>query len=80
MRQVPPPMSLKNLGVIRTGHAMNRENWVLTDIDLAVKEVLHFKSWGGKSIVDVTSIGLGRDPRALMQAANATGLNIGSGV
>ena len=70
------PVSLKNLGALRTGHLVSYDNWTLTDLDLAIEEVLHFKRWGGNSIVDVTSIGLGRDPKALRQVANSTGLNI----
>ena len=37
---------------------------------------MEFKRAGGNTIVDVTSIGLGRDPMALQQVADATGLNI----
>ena len=70
------PVSLKNLGRLRRGLLVSRDNWTQTDLDLAIEEVLHFKRWGGKSIVDVTSIGLGRDPEALRQVANLTGLNI----
>ena len=70
------PVSLKNLSAVRNGVAPNRDNLDLSDIDVAIDEVLHFKRWGGTTIVDVTSIGLGRDPTALVQVANATGLNI----
>ena len=70
------PVSLRNLGALRTGHLASYDNSTLTDLDLAIEEVLHFKRWGGNSIVDVTSIGLGRDPKGLRQVANATGLNI----
>ena len=70
------PLSFKNLGGLRRGLLVSRDNWTLTDLDLAIEEVLHFKRWGGKSMVDVTSIGLGRDPEALRQVANSTGVNI----
>ena len=70
------PLSLKNLGALRRGLLVSRDNFTLTDLDLAIEEVLHFKRWGGNSMVDVTSIGLGRDPEALRQVANSTGLNI----
>ena len=70
------PVSLRNLGALRPGHLASYDNSTLTDLDLAIEEVLHFKRWGGNSIVDVTSIGLGRDPKALRRVANATGLNI----
>ena len=71
------PVSLKNLWQRLTpGHLASYDNWTLTDLNLAIEEVLHFKRWGGKSIVDVTSIGLGRDPKALVRVANSTGLDI----
>ncbi len=70
------PLTLANLSAVRNGVAPNRDNLYLTDIDVAIDEVRHFQRWGGRTIVDVTSIGLGRDPRALVQVANATGLNI----
>ena len=70
------PFSMKNLSAVRNGVAPNRDNLYLTDIEDAIEEVLHFKRAGGSTIVDVTPIFLGRDPRALVQVANATGLNI----
>ena len=75
------PVSLKNLSAIRAALLINGDNMVFSDIDLAIEELLHFQRWGGKSIVDVTSIGLGRDPKALVRVANSTGLDIvmGSG-
>jgi phosphotriesterase-related protein len=70
------PFSMKNLSAVRNGVAPNRDNLYLTDVENAIDEVMHFKRMGGGTIVDVTPIFLGRDPRALVQAANATGLNI----
>jgi phosphotriesterase-related protein len=70
------PVTLKTLSAIRNGVAPNRDNLYLTDVDDAVDEVSQFKRWGGDTIVDVTSIGLGRDPKGLMQVAHATGLHI----
>ena len=52
------------------------DNYVLADEALAVKEVMEFKSRGGSTIVDVTSIGFKRDPEALLRVSKATGLNI----
>jgi phosphotriesterase-related protein len=48
----------------------------LTDLNDAITEVSEFKRLGGSTIVDVSNIGLGRDPSALAQVARATGLNI----
>lgn len=70
------PFSMKNLSAVRNGVAPNRDNLYLTDVEDAIEEVMHFKRMGGGTIVDVTPIFLGRDPKALVQVANATGLNI----
>ena len=58
-----------------------QDNYVLDSEDSAIAEVSHFGVLGGQTMVDVTSMGLGRDPEALRRASTATGLNIvmGSG-
>ena len=52
------------------------DNYVLEDEELAVSEVLEFRKRDGGTIVDVTSIGLKRDPLALRRVSEGTGLNI----
>jgi len=52
------------------------DNYVLSDERLAVDELLAFKAAGGRTVVDVTSIGLKRDPRALKRVSESTGLHI----
>jgi phosphotriesterase-related protein len=49
---------------------------VLDDFDLAVREAGAFKAAGGMTIVDVTTKGLGREPRRLARLARETGLHI----
>ncbi len=49
---------------------------IVDDVNLVTEEVRRFKDAGGNSIVDVTNIGLGRDPLALQQIARATGLHL----
>ena len=75
------PVSLQNLSKIRTWVSENQDNLLLSDVDLALHEVLDFKRWGGSGIVDCTSIGLGRDPSGLLRVSNASGLHLimGSG-
>ena len=70
------PLTLKNLSDVRSGLVLNRDNLLLTDVDLAIREVLEFKRWGGDGIIDTTSIGLGRDPEGLAQIARGSGLDI----
>jgi predicted metal-dependent phosphotriesterase family hydrolase len=51
-------------------------NHFMTDVPLAIEEVGRFETAGGRSIVDCTSLNLGRDPRALEAVSRATGVNI----
>jgi phosphotriesterase-related protein len=69
------PLTMDILGAVTLG-APNRDNWLLTDDKVAIKEVGEFKKLGGGTVVDVTSIGLDRDPEKLRRAAQASGLNI----
>jgi phosphotriesterase-related protein len=54
----------------------NIDNMQLLDEQEAINEAMLFKKVGGRTIVDVTNVGLGRDPQALARVARATGLNI----
>ncbi len=56
-----------------------RDNAVLSDEAVAIRELEHFTREGGKTLVDCTMPGIGRDPRALKRVARATGLNIVQG-
>lgn len=73
-------ITLKNLHLARD-HKLIKDNYLLTDESVAINEALAYRSLGGSTIIDVTNIGLRRDPLALQRVANATGLNIvmGSG-
>ena len=46
------------------------------DADIAAEEAGEFYKAGGSTIVDVTSIGIGRDPQALLRISRASGLNV----
>jgi phosphotriesterase-related protein len=54
---------------------------ILDDEDLIATELLYYRRAGGKTIVEVSSIGLGRNPQGLLRLSEKTGLNIvmGSG-
>ena len=45
----------------------------------AIDEATQFRDWGGSTIVDVTSIGIRRDPISMMKVSMATGLNVIAG-
>jgi len=74
------PVTLENLWCIAYG-APNLDNWKLQDEEIAIREASFFKRAGGDTIVDVSNVGLGRDPLALAHVSRATGLNVimGSG-
>ncbi len=68
------PITLENLSWVKL-HS-NLDDRQLTDEKLAIKEVLLYKWAGGDTIVDLTPIGIGRDPLGLARIARATGLNV----
>ncbi len=70
------PMTPDMAGWIRFHLFENRDNLLLNDETLAIKEIMRFKLAGGKSVVDVTNWGIGQDPYAMARIARATGLNI----
>ncbi len=66
------------LGTLRMAREMGTiaDNYVLADEGVITGEVMEFKNLGGGTVVDVTSIGIKRAPRALRRVSEATGLNI----
>ena len=57
------------------------DNYDLTDVELVGEELAPFVAANGRTIVDVTPVGLGRSPVALRQIARAAEINVvmGSG-
>jgi phosphotriesterase-related protein len=72
---------MRHLGLLRRNPLAMRDNLIINDSALAAREIMEFKKAGGGCIVDVTNIGLGRDPEALYGLSAETGLHIvmGSG-
>jgi phosphotriesterase-related protein len=70
------PVTIGLLGRLRYGRLVNRDNCRLADEETAIAETALFKQAGGGTIVDATSLGIGRDPGGLRRIAEATGLNI----
>ena len=69
-------LSMENLGWVRYDPFRNIDNLELLDEEVAIYEIGLFKRVGGGSIVDATTIGIGRDPLALARVSRATGVNI----
>jgi phosphotriesterase-related protein len=74
-------VGIENLGQIYYHAHLNLDNIKQSDVDLAIAETRLYRQAGGDTLVDVTSIGVGRNPGAIRTVAEATGLNIvmGSG-
>jgi len=70
------PVSFETLGWIRHHGIHNIDNGKLLDINTAIEEVDLFKQYGGGTLVDVTSIGIARDPIGLARISRHTGINI----
>ncbi len=70
------PVSMENLAWVGYDPFRNYDNLQLLDEQVAAAEASLFKKAGGGTIVDVTTIGIGRDPLALARIARVTGLNI----
>ena len=52
------------------------DNALLEGIDDAVYEMEYFKRWGGQTIIDCTLDEIGRDPLALKEVSERSGVNI----
>ncbi|TDD35663.1 aryldialkylphosphatase [Actinomadura sp. KC06] len=73
--QAREPLTLANLARTRHG-AVNADNDVLADFDEMLAEVREFQRAGGGTVVEVTNLGIGRDPGSLRRMSRASGLHI----
>ena len=65
-----------NLGILSRDCYALKDNLLLTDEEVAVRELGFFKAAGGKTVVDASLNGIGRNPQGLKRIAERTGLNI----
>jgi len=72
------PVTLDNLYLARDMKPI-RDNYLLNDKQLALKELSEFSKFGGKTIIDVTSNGLKGDPIALKEISEFLNINIVKG-
>lgn len=70
------PVSLENLSWVVMNWCKCEDNLLLDDPELAIREVHLFKRSGGRTLVDVTNVGLGRDPIKLRHVSEKTGVHI----
>jgi phosphotriesterase-related protein len=57
-----------------------REDNVLTDVPLMVNELAYLRRAGGRTVVDVTPEGIGRDPAMLKAISEGSGVQVVSGI
>ncbi len=70
------PVNVEIIGELRMNPYLNRDNVSLDDADLALRELERYRRFGGNTVVDATTIGIGRDPQALVRIARLSGLRI----
>ena len=70
------PLDISMIGELRMNPFLNRDNCGLLDVKAAVDELNQFVEQGGRTVVDPTNLGIGRDPSALQRISRRTGLNI----
>ncbi|MBN2404179.1 MAG: phosphotriesterase [Coriobacteriia bacterium] len=70
------PLRTEFVGRLRDNPYLSLDNTRLDSVDDAITEAGYFASAGGKTIVDVTLEGIGRDPHGLVKIAQSTGLNV----
>ena len=69
-------VTMDKLGILNRDPYAIRDNLSMLDYETQKREILRFKNAGGKTIVDATLPGIGRDPEMLKKISEATGLNI----
>ena len=70
------PLSMHAAGCCRTYNAANHADLLLGSVDTAVEELRSFKAEGGGTLVELTAIGIGRDPVGLARIARASSTNV----
>lgn len=72
-------VSIKNLDVLRRNPFLVNDNLILDDLDTAVYEMSRFREAGGKTLVDLTNIGIDRDLKKIREVSIKSGVNIIAG-
>jgi phosphotriesterase-related protein len=70
------PIGLLNHHEFTNDWTLNLDDLHILDEATAIEEIECFRREGGGAVVDVTPVGLGRDPVGLQRIARATGLHV----
>jgi phosphotriesterase-related protein len=70
------PVTIESVGELRRDPMICRDNLVLEDEDVALRELGMFRDAGGSTVVDVSSVGLRGDVQRIRRLAERSNLNI----
>lgn len=70
------PVDSSIVADLRLAQMISKDSLCLTDVNMAIEELSHFKAAGGQSLVDQSSRSCGADPPNVKKISEATGVNI----
>jgi phosphotriesterase-related protein len=70
------PVTMESVGELRRDPMICRDNLVLEDEAVALRELAMFRDAGGSTVVDVSSVGLRGDVKRIRRLSERSGLNI----
>ncbi len=73
------PVSMEILWELRQDPFGNIDNLGMNDLEVAAQELERFSSFGGVTVLEATSVSIGRDLPGLREISKKTGLNIIAG-
>lgn len=73
------PVSMDILWELRQDPFGNIDNCFMSDVDVAIRELQYFQQLGGHTILDATSVSIGRNLPVLRDISEKTGLTIIAG-
>ncbi len=69
-------VTIEKLGVLKRNPFAVLDNVQMMDRATQIDEIMYFKRAGGRTVVDASTVGLGRDAELLRDVAIETGLNV----
>jgi phosphotriesterase-related protein len=71
------PVTMEMMTLLRRGvRKFNFDDALLGDLEVAAREVKEYALFGGRSVIDMSLPGIGRDPEGLRKVSRASGVNI----
>ncbi|MEA4888582.1 MAG: hypothetical protein VB070_03855 [Clostridiaceae bacterium] len=70
------PVIMEHLGILSRDPYALRSNLILDDPEVQTEELRRFYEAGGRTVIDATMPGIGRNPLLMRQISRETGLNV----